>query len=136
MNLVPCPARREISDPERGPGVYFCAHPSHHSAGNLVTKENCWICPLWREAPPAEYRKFPPDPVPTARISAATVSVPLPSCRQPCIFLGEQIGFRDCPSCGGSVRVKVFACAHPAHQETTLNECTRCPDHQSRPADL
>jgi hypothetical protein len=128
MNLVPCPARREINNPEGEPGVYFCAHPSHHSEDNLVTKENCWICPLWREPPPGEYRKFPPDPLPPGRIPVVAAR----RRREPCIFLGEQIGFRDCPSCGGSVRVKVFACAHPRHEETTLNECSRCPDYEPK----
>jgi hypothetical protein len=44
--------------------------------------------------------------------------------------LGEQIGTRDCPSCRGKVRLKVFACSHPAHGETTLPDCDLCEDFQ------
>ena len=128
MELVPCPSRRELNDPEPGPGVYFCAHPNHHSENSLVTKEVCWVCPLWRQPPPAVFRKFPPDPVPPGQAPVPRRAARL--CREPCVFLGDQIGRRDCPSCGGRVRVKVFACAHPQHDETTLHECARCPDYE------
>jgi hypothetical protein len=35
-------------------------------------------------------------------------------------------------TCRGNVRVKTFACAHPAHVETTLAECASCPDYEAR----
>jgi hypothetical protein len=110
--LPPCLARRYL---ENEPEVYFCAHPMHHSDGDRVTAEICALCPLWKEAPPAVFREFPPSP--------------LPPPRGRCIYLGPHKGMRDCPSCRGSVRVKVFACSHPRHQETTLAECKECPDH-------
>ena len=50
----------------------------------------------------------------------------------PCFHLGGQTGLRDCPTCDGSVRVKVFTCQHPLHQETTLRECETCPDFDAR----
>jgi hypothetical protein len=46
--------------------------------------------------------------------------------------LGEETGLRDCPSCLGNVRLKVFACSHPAHGETTLQDCGACADHEER----
>jgi hypothetical protein len=108
MQLPMCHSRRQL-EPE-GP-TYFCAHPRHHSTGNLVTPEMCHACPLWREAPPPTFRTVP-------------VSIARP--RGPCTHLGEQIGLRECRSCRGSVRVKVFACRHPLHGETTLSACETC----------
>jgi hypothetical protein len=69
----------------------------------------CVICPLWQQAAPPRFRKFPPDPPPRPR--------------GPCLYLGEPVAWRECLSCRGSVRIKLFACAHPRHQETTLAEC-------------
>jgi predicted O-methyltransferase YrrM len=50
----------------------------------------------------------------------------------PCFHLGPAIGMRDCGSCGGSVRVKVFGCHHLLHQETTVAQCRPCPDYEPR----
>jgi hypothetical protein len=47
-----------------------------------------------------------------------------------CTFLGPQTGSRECPTCRGKVRLKVFACGHPAHAETTLPDCDMCQDFQ------
>jgi hypothetical protein len=47
---------------------------------------------------------------------------------QSCIHLGEQSGLRDCPNCLGSVKLKVYACHHPAHTSTTLEDCRFCGD--------
>jgi hypothetical protein len=131
MNLPSCHSRRSLESRE---DVFFCAHPNHHSEDSLVTKEICWICPLWQQPPPPVFRKFPPDPVPPGRPSIAQRAARLR--HEPCVFLGEQVGLRDCPSCGGFVRVKVFACSHPRHQETTLTACARCPDYECRTADV
>lgn len=49
--------------------------------------------------------------------------------RQPCAFLGAQIGLQECETCGGNVRLKLFACSHPAHDETTFQQCEACPDY-------
>ena len=45
-----------------------------------------------------------------------------------CQHLGSQTGERNCPTCAGNVRLKVFACSHPLHRETTLPECSTCRD--------
>lgn len=45
-----------------------------------------------------------------------------------CRHLGGQIGLRECPGCQGNVRIKVFACSHPSHGETTAAECEQCDD--------
>lgn len=119
MILPPCHSRRAL--PEES-DVYFCAHPQHHSEDNLVTLQNCRICPWWQQPPPAEFRPFYLLPSGKPR-------------RGPCKFLGEQISLRQCGTCPGSVKVKVFACHHPAHVETTLNECTACLDYASRTPD-
>jgi hypothetical protein len=116
MDLPPCHSRRSLAPESR---VYFCAHPDHHSRDGLVTAEMCRICPLWKEVPPVQFRKFPPDPPPKPRGR--------------CLYLGAAVGWRECPSCRGSVRIKVFACSHPRHRETTLAECAECPDHEPSP---
>jgi hypothetical protein len=116
MSLPACHSRR-LFDGESA--VFFCAHPQLHAKDNLVTAEVCRICPCWHEPPPPAFREFHSGPPPRPR--------------GPCQHLGEQVGLRDCPSCGGTVRVKVFACGHPEHRETTLRFCTDCPDHQPRP---
>jgi hypothetical protein len=115
MNLPPCHSRRII---DANSTQYFCAHPQHHSKDNVVTLEICNVCPLWQEPPPEKFRLLPKEWPPKPR--------------ELCVFLAEQIGLRDCPTCQGMVRVKVFACGHPAHRETTLAECAECPDHQNR----
>ena len=66
------------------------------------------------EPPPAEFRVLPPRFF--ERLQAA------------CRYLGDQTGLRECPTCRGHVRVKVFACRHPNHVETTLAECEQCRD--------
>lgn len=49
-----------------------------------------------------------------------------------CDHLGDQIGERDCKSCGDrTVKLKVYACSHPEHAETTIPECNKC-QHASR----
>ena len=110
--LPPCHSRRELAAES---SVFYCAYPRMHVADQRVTAEICTICSYWREPPPETFRPFPPPPP-----------------RGKCRHLGEQTHWRDCPSCGGNVRVKVFACAHPAHGETTVEECLACPDHQER----
>src|SRR5260370_24113003 len=112
MELPPCPARRHF---EQETDVFFCAHPQHHVQDNLVTAEICRICQLWRQPAPSEFRPFVASAHPKRRDGA-------------CSYLGEQVGLRECPTCRGTVRVKVFACHHPRHRETTFSECAQCPD--------
>lgn len=52
--------------------------------------------------------------------------------RDPCLYLGAQTGERPCLTCRGSVRQKVFACSHEAHSDTTILDCSKCPDHEAR----
>lgn len=111
-NLAPCHSRREYDSPA---GIYFCAHPQVFAAGDLVTFGICAQCRRWQEPPPDRYRSHPSG---TGR-----------SLGIPCFHLGEQTGLRECPSCQGNVRLKVFACHHPAHQETTLDECRFCSEY-------
>jgi hypothetical protein len=92
--------------------MMYCVHPQVHVEGQRVTVEICQMCTRWKEPPPEKFRPFPP-PKPRGR----------------CVFRGAEIGLRECTACRGVVRVKVFACAHPAHSETTLAECAACPDH-------
>jgi hypothetical protein len=116
MALPPCHSRRFFEGTQE---VFFCAHPLLHARDNVVVKEVCQICPYWKEPAPEQFRPFTPGPPPRPRGT--------------CLYLGGQIGLRDCPTCSGSVKVKVFSCAHPAHGETTRRECEVCRDHRERP---
>ena len=48
---------------------------------------------------------------------------------EPCFYLGEQTGEKNCADCKGTVRQKTFKCHHEAHEETILRECWNCKDH-------
>jgi hypothetical protein len=108
--LPDCDARREFDSAN---GKFFCAHPLVHIAGDIVTSFICSICSRWQEPQPREYRAFP---------SASGIKP------KSCQYLGNQIGWQECPSCRGSVKLKVFACHHPDHESTTLDRCTLCRD--------
>jgi hypothetical protein len=112
MSLPYCHSRHEL---EGEANVFYCAHPSMHVQDQRVRAEICQICTYWREPPPETFRPYPPPPP-----------------RGVCRYLDEPCGLRECPTCLGNVRVKVFACTHPAHVETTLAECNVCPDHAER----
>lgn len=109
--LAPCHSRHELTGVA---GRYFCAHPNVWATNHVVSYEFCRICPRWRELPPDNPRTMPPRLV--ERLSGG------------CCHLGEEIGTRPCSGCLGNVRVKVFACRHPNHRETTLKECEVCGD--------
>jgi hypothetical protein len=115
--LPSCHSRRELPGETR---VFFCAHPRLRAKDNLVTAGVCRLCRLWREPAPESFRPFVPGMVIVRR--------------GPCAHLGEQTGERECPSCRGSVRLKVFACGHPGHAETTLRECADCTDYRPAPS--
>jgi hypothetical protein len=110
MSLPPCHSRRRIAPTDQ---VFFCAHPLMHAPNNLVTPEVCRACDHWRRPPPEAFRP-----------------VVLGTPRGHCLHLGEPVGLRECVTCQGKVALKVFACAHPRHPETTLGECKSCPDHE------
>jgi hypothetical protein len=110
MSLPACHSRRRIAQTNQ---VFFCAHPLVRVPNSLVTPETCQACDYWRQPPPSSFRP-----------------VVLGRSRGPCLHLGEQTGLRECVTCQGKVSLKVFACAHPAHRETTLGECHSCPDHE------
>ena len=52
---------------------------------------------------------------------------------EPSKHLGEATGaLIECATCGdGRTQLKVYACSHPAHGETTLVACQACPDFVS-----
>jgi hypothetical protein len=52
----------------------------------------------------------------------------------PCTFLGADLRTEDCPSCTGTVRIKIYACSHPDHEDTTIMGCRSCPDYEAREA--
>jgi hypothetical protein len=116
MRLAPCHSRRELpADKLR----FFCAHPQVVCPDQLVTSEVCRTCALWREPAPTTFRRFPPATPPAVNTG-------------PCFHLGTETGLRECATCQGNVRVKVFECFHPLHHETTLAECGGCLDHDQR----
>ena len=114
MSLPFCHSRREL---ESEPGVLFCVHPRVHVNSQRVSPSICKMCDYWKQPPPEQFRPFPPPP-PRGR----------------CAFLGELTGHRECATCRGRVQIKVFACSHPAHTETTWDECLHCPDHREAKA--
>jgi len=91
-----------------------------HALDQRVHSGVCEICALRHEPPPETFRPFPPP-----LSSPAAEARPRGQCR----YLGPETGLRDCPTCLGNVRIKVFACTHSAHVETTNQECLVCPDH-------
>lgn len=115
--LPTCHSRRTLPSE---PGALFCVHPRHRFPGNLVSPEVCRVCTLWKQPPPQNYKDLvsPREPKPEPSRSPAGT----------CRYLGTQVGLRLCRSCCGTVRVKVFACEHPDHRETTLKECQVCAD--------
>ncbi len=114
MSLPPCHSRRELPTT---PGVIYCVHPLVHIDGRRVREEICHICLYWHEPAPETFLPFPPPP-PRGR----------------CQFLGDVVSYRSCETCRGNVQIKVFSCSHPAHSETTWEECLRCSDHQEAAA--
>ena len=113
MHVPPCHSRRELPTT---PGVMYCVHPHVRIRGMIVRAEICRMCNYWKEPAPESFQPFPPPP-----------SAPP---RGRCEFLGDIVGYRGCPTCSGTVKLKVFACSHPAHSETIWTECLRCPDHR------
>jgi hypothetical protein len=52
----------------------------------------------------------------------------------PCVHRGGVLRADACPSCRGTVKVKVFACTHPvAGPETTPRRCQGCAYFDPRP---
>ena len=115
MTLPVCHSRREFVD---GGPQFFCAHPRVHIADQLVTASVCGICDRWSEPPPTEFRPFDP-------------AGPLVRRTGPCFLLGEHVDWKDCPTCSGHVRLKVFQCRHPQHHQTTVNDCQLCRDYEN-----
>lgn len=114
MPLPPCHSRREFPD---GGTLYFCAHPQVHATDQLVTAEVCQVCTYCHLPPPTEFRHF--DPAGPIRRAG------------PCFFIGEQTGWKQCTTCRGNVQLKVFACQHLLHDETTYDECAKCRDYEN-----
>ena len=115
MRLPPCHSRREL---EPGTKVFFCAHPDMVAPDQLVTPAICKACHYRQMPPPEKFRD---------------IFRPLALNREgPCFHLGEMKGLRDCPTCKGSVRLKVYQCHHPLHSDTTIRECKICLDYEPR----
>ena len=106
-----CHSRREVKAEE---DVFFCAHPQVVSRGNLVNSWSCRHCRFRTQPPPERPLPFRPR--------GATLY------DGPCQYLGQQRGLRECTSCKGSVKIKVFGCGHPEREETTIKECRYCGD--------
>lgn len=115
MTLPACHSRREL--PEGG-STYFCAHPMMHCADQLVTSAVCSICSYWRQPPPEQFRPFDPAGLHVRRTGD-------------CFHLGEHVDWKECPTCAGHVRLKVFACRHPLHHQTTIGDCQKCRDYEN-----
>ncbi|WP_339910220.1 hypothetical protein [Symmachiella dynata] len=116
MKLPDCHSRHAVSDLQH---EYHCTHPDVYARGRRVTDGVCKVCELWRLPPPGilvEHAAYSP----LVRIGR-------------CRHLGDQTGERLCPTCGGSVRVKLFACGHPNHSETTMRDCLLCNDYENPP---
>ncbi len=111
MPLPACHWRSEI------PGEcewFICSHPEVFSTDQRVHAGICVVCPYPSRPPPAQ-----PQLVPQVARQAR------------CLHLGDVIGERHCPTCGGGVRLKVFRCRHPRHVETTIRECDLCSDYEA-----
>lgn len=115
MTLPTCHSRR-LLPVERG--TYFCAHPLVASADQLVTEEICRLCDFWHQPPPVKFRPFDPFGRNLPRTG-------------PCLHLGDRIDWKDCATCGGHVRIKVFQCSHIAHDRTTIDDCHFCGDYET-----
>lgn len=112
-NLPACHSRRDWDETS---GTFFCAHPNVHTRDNLVRAAICQSCTKWQEPAPEEVLE--PGGTPTSDRCAA------------CLHLGRTIRLDDCASCKGSVKIKVFACGHPEHAETTYRGCLPCRDYE------
>ena len=98
---------------------FFCAHPLVKVPAGIVRPRTCRVCIFANARPAGALRNY--DPQVAGRLSG--------SCRH----LGGLIGLRDCSTCAGHVQVKVFACTHPRHGETTASVCLNCQDFTPRP---
>jgi len=112
VNWPDCESRRELEEetPES-----VCLHPNVYVRGRRVTQGICKACDQRLQPPPGLLVEDPARS-PLVRLGR-------------CDYLGDQVGERLCPTCGGSVRIKLFACQHPKHIETTLRDCLRCEDY-------
>jgi len=114
FGLAPCHSRRAFDPSQQS---FFCAHPGVGAFDGMVSPALCKICRQSAEPAPIRFRDRSEAP----RRPRA----------QPCSFLGKETGLRECPTCHGKVKLKVFDCHHPKHPETTISECQRCPDYGS-----
>ncbi|MGH7135962.1 MAG: hypothetical protein ACREHD_09495, partial [Pirellulales bacterium] len=99
-----------------------------HIAGLTTGVSTTQLAAKLREAASGSIPAVPkekPEPAPTQH-AATNGRVDI------CVHLGQRTGFRDCATCEGNVRQKVFACNHPNHTDTTLTDCKKCPDFTAR----
>jgi hypothetical protein len=112
--LPVCHSRREFADTTE---EFFCAHPYVHAHEQIVKASVCLACDYWKQPPPAEFRPFDPAGARVRRTG-------------PCFFLGKHTSWQECKTCQGKVRLKVFECLHPLHDETTYEACRQCRDYE------
>ncbi len=79
-----------------------CQRPQRAPAGSRIRRRCCGLLP----------NVVKPDPI-----------------RQHCVHLGAASGFRDCPSCRGTVKQKTYACL-AGHGDVTLADCRLCGDYK------
>lgn len=90
--------------------------------------------------PPDQYRCAncghitKPTALPKERLHFRCRAKPKQDRSRPCQHLGQPIGFVECPTCNGNVRLKVFAC--DIHQQTTMKKpmsgiacCATCREY-------
>ncbi|MCH7729843.1 MAG: hypothetical protein IH991_25740, partial [Planctomycetes bacterium] len=114
-SLPPCHSRRDFDEAR---GLFFCGHPKVHTKKNIVTMAVCQSCSYWQGAAPKQMRPFP--------------TITGGSRDGPCMFLGDLRRTELCKSCRGEVKLKVFSCGHPSHEETTFRDCTTCFDYEQK----
>lgn len=112
--LPPCHSRHDLP---AEPGWYACSHPQVLVPARRVHAGICLICQYSSQPPPAQ-------PIEGTLLQRAARA-------RPCRHLGERIGERLCPTCGGHVRWKLFRCHHASLVETTLQECQTCGDFEA-----
>ena len=102
---------------------------------HCTSRAHCRACrtsAAFRASVAARYGLTPDFACP-ASVTVATLPKRAPRPPRPaCVHLGAPTGAtRDCPSCHGRVRLKLFACA--VRGEIVLDDCRTCKDHTQTP---
>lgn len=120
---------RETTDT---PGTFYCGSNRFIDTPGYVQEAQC-LRLFNGEWKPCPYADVPNDP---------ELDKPPEPPRDPaaCTHRGKATGTQTCPTCSGTVKVKVFAC--PIHQQCTISKriegiacCAACPDYDSKKND-